>query len=303
MFDFQDKQNVGGVNDSRTPTKAGAREQNSRNQELKNAVESTGQTLTPISTQTDANVEQLAKAMFVYGCGSSRMQDNGTVNAIQLTPFTGGNGLRVPKASDGGYNILNGASVSFVPANENTGNVTINIGQTTSDFIGPKKLLTESGSEIPAGTIQTDGTYEAYYNSTADSGSGAWLLSSKPAVETQDLEDRVEDLEINKADRTELAQIGVGQTWQDVTSIRDSGVTYTNSTGKPILVHVRGEIRSGSNGREISIIVDGETVSSNVTDAGSDVQINTTITAIVPNGSTYSSTSTIGVFDYWKELR
>ena len=32
--------------------------------------------------------------------------------------------------------------------------------------------------------------------------------------------------------------IGVGQTWQDVTASRAAGVTYTNSTGKPIQISI-----------------------------------------------------------------
>ena len=32
--------------------------------------------------------------------------------------------------------------------------------------------------------------------------------------------------------------VGVGQTWQNLTGSRSSGVTYTNSTGKPIQVHM-----------------------------------------------------------------
>ena len=33
--------------------------------------------------------------------------------------------------------------------------------------------------------------------------------------------------------------IGVGQTWQDVTSQRQANITYTNTTGKPIFVHIQ----------------------------------------------------------------
>ena len=34
------------------------------------------------------------------------------------------------------------------------------------------------------------------------------------------------------------SSFGVGQTWQDLTSSRASGVTYTNSTGKPIQIYI-----------------------------------------------------------------
>jgi hypothetical protein len=34
------------------------------------------------------------------------------------------------------------------------------------------------------------------------------------------------------------SSFGVGQTWQDLTSSRASGVTYTNTTGKPIQIYI-----------------------------------------------------------------
>ena len=80
----------------------------------------------------------------------------------------------------------------------------------------------------------------------------------------------------NTGDQT-LSEIGVGQTWQDVSGSRSDGVTYTNSTGKPIFVFVKGSA-SGS-GR---IKVDGHVFDWSVLGATDEAG-----TAIVPAGSTY----------------
>ena len=79
---------------------------------------------------------------------------------------------------------------------------------------------------------------------------------------------------------------GVGQTWQNLTSSRASDVTYTNSTGKPILVVVN--TYGGTS------IVDGVTLRYTGVDMEGDWSF------IVPSGSTYSVTGSIRS---WAELR
>ncbi len=62
------------------------------------------------------------------------------------------------------------------------------------------------------------------------------LLDDKAAISGQTFSGNISAPNLsgtNTGDQT-LSEIGVGQTWQDVTSSRASGVTYTNSTGKPI---------------------------------------------------------------------
>lgn len=89
-----------------------------------------------------------------------------------------------------------------------------------------------------------------------------------------------------------VQSIGVGQTWQNVT--RTSGVTYTNSTGKPILVNVITSVNNTS-GNGATITVDGVLVSSTVGGAGGIGMVqNVTQSAIIPNGSTYVITSASG---------
>lgn len=100
----------------------------------------------------------------------------------------------------------------------------------------------------------------------------------------------------------ELPLLGVGQTWQDMTASMASGVTYTNSTGKPIIVSV-SVIWYNANGVYDTLSVDGIVVAKSGTDNSSTTTSITQMTAIVPNGSNYSVYSRIGTIKNWSELR
>ena len=81
--------------------------------------------------------------------------------------------------------------------------------------------------------------------------------------------------------------IGVGQTWQNVTGSRAGGVTYTNSTGKPIEVVIKiGGLA------EISPVVGGVTVGPFYVSAS----------FIVPDSTTYIATLGAALVG-WQELR
>jgi hypothetical protein len=97
-----------------------------------------------------------------------------------------------------------------------------------------------------------------------------------------------------------LQEIGVSQTWQDLIGSRTSGTTYTNSTGKPIMV-AASSARTGDVAR-LTIAVDGVTIGSAYTGTSSLQQI-AFMTTIVPNGSTYVVTAVAGSLTSWTELR
>lgn len=82
--------------------------------------------------------------------------------------------------------------------------------------------------------------------------------------------------------------IGVGQTWQNVSGSRSAGTTYTNSTGKSIMV----SIRTQGNGY---ITVDGVVTAHSSIDNATNF-----VGTIVPPGSSYYMTGTV---HYWAELR
>lgn len=117
-------------------------------------------------------------------------------------------------------------------------------------------------------------------------------------VDLMAIADQVAEINGSKADRTELAQIGVGQTWQDMTAERDVGVVYTNTTGKPIEIHIRNNGVSGGGGSTyISINGSPSFRLSSGWGAGVCGSI------IIPNGNTYEITSATGGLDIWYELR
>ena len=88
--------------------------------------------------------------------------------------------------------------------------------------------------------------------------------------------------------------IGVGQTWQNVTASRAANTTYTNTTGRPIQVSVV----LNQNNISGSISVDGGIIESSTMVTGYSNPAS--VSAIVPNGSTYSVNVT---FSRWSELR
>jgi hypothetical protein len=80
--------------------------------------------------------------------------------------------------------------------------------------------------------------------------------------------------------------IGVGQTWADVTESRSPEVTYTNSTGKPIMVNVFSS--AIDSGFALTATVDSVTVAYGGGGGGGDARRTGFASFIVPNLSTYS---------------
>jgi hypothetical protein len=98
---------------------------------------------------------------------------------------------------------------------------------------------------------------------------------------------------------TPLAAIGVNQTWQDLTSSRSLGTTYTNNTGRPIMVSVNTNSTVNTI-TTTTLTINGLAVASNGSQGGN---LNG-VTAIVPNGNTYSCSGGSGSsLNSWFELR
>ena len=102
-----------------------------------------------------------------------------------------------------------------------------------------------------------------------------------------------------RADGTWLESLGEGQSYQDVTATRSIGTSYTNATGKPISVSVTAQASSTTS--DMLISVDGIQVSrSSRTNSATTIE---TVSAIVPNGSTYILNATSIINMLWVELR
>lgn len=88
--------------------------------------------------------------------------------------------------------------------------------------------------------------------------------------------------------------LGVNQTWQNVTASRALGTTYTNSTGKPIMIRVN---KNNVANTGWSMFVNGVVVAIvNGYGTGNGASV------IVPNGATYSA-DTVNALLSWFELR
>ena len=81
--------------------------------------------------------------------------------------------------------------------------------------------------------------------------------------------------------------LGVEQTWQDVTSQRDTNITYTNTTDKPIMVMISGEPRMEG---DLFIFVNGVKIYTQEL----DVSAETSISFIVPPKQTYRAEAYYG---------
>lgn len=92
--------------------------------------------------------------------------------------------------------------------------------------------------------------------------------------------------------------LGTGQTWQNFIGSRSLGVTYTNTTGKPIALQVGTGSSAVSNCR---VSVSGNLVFGSDTTAGYTSQA----FAIIPPGGTYIVTVSAGAgqVNSWSELR
>lgn len=94
--------------------------------------------------------------------------------------------------------------------------------------------------------------------------------------------------------------IGDGQTWQNVTSSRSEGATYTNTTGKPIMVNIRGGT-AGNAYFSITATVGGTAFL--IAEDQTSTIARPVGNFIVPIGSTYRVDTNYGVFSQWFELR
>ena len=88
---------------------------------------------------------------------------------------------------------------------------------------------------------------------------------------------------------------GQGQTWQDVTGSRASGVAYTNSTGRPIQVTVNV---NDSGGGAWNFVLNGTTLSWNDMGGSTDFA-----SFVIPNGNTYQVNRGAHTIAKWMELR
>lgn len=92
----------------------------------------------------------------------------------------------------------------------------------------------------------------------------------------------------------DVGALGVGQTWQNVTASRALGTTYTNDTGKPIVV----QIGATGNGEVRYAVVGGVSIAM----LGGYANCSMWGQVIVPAGASYMLPTGITLVS-WVELR
>lgn len=99
--------------------------------------------------------------------------------------------------------------------------------------------------------------------------------------------------------------IGVGQTWQDMTSQRQPDIEYINDTGRPIQVVLTLMIDNDGYANIVILINDVEMIDATISRSGGFPRGSASF--IVPNGTSYkvsvlTSSGNVEV-DRWAELR
>ena len=127
------------------------------------------------------------------------------------------------------------------------------------------------------------------------------LVKIKNIIDAKQTDVAVTEKAVSEFVAASQSGLGIDQTWQDVKDQRQAGVTYTNTTGRPIMVCIQATMNYGV--ATCPIFVDGIKV-------GEVLEHHTVnkvdhVTFIVPNGSTYKADLTIGVHSIliWSELR
>jgi hypothetical protein len=265
-----------------------------------------------------------------YSATSADNTDIGNINIAEgCSPSNVNNAIRTIMAQlkdqqDGtsGDPFTVGGNLSVTGTSTLTGNVTAPT-QTSSDnstkvattaFVTTKiNALGTMASQNATAVAITGGTITGITDLTvADGGTGASSITANSVIlgnGTSALSGNLvapstsgNILTSNGTTWTSAApagSLGVGQTWQDVTSSRTSGTTYTNSTGKPIMVSAYLDDYT-SDLPVIRINVDGLQIARSDSGTGTSA---IWVSAIVPNGSTYVITkSGVGTFNVF-ELR
>lgn len=195
-------------------------------------------------------------------------------------------------------------------AHGGTGSVTLD----GAGIVTKGDTQTISGSKTFSGPVTVSGTLSLTTplsvvnggtGTNSATGSGSLVLRSSPALTgVPTAPTAVVGTNTTQLATTEFVQqatisgIGYGQTWQSVTSSRIVGVTYYNTTGKPILVIIGGYAASG--GGYAIITVNGIATQFG---GGNSSNINQCATVIVPPGGSYVFTRVSWNIINWNELR
>ena len=176
----------------------------------------------------------------------------------------------ITKTMVGLGNVLNETKATMFTSPTFTGSVTISGGTIT----GITDLAVADGgtgaSSITANSVILGNGTSALSGNLVAPGTSGNVLTSNGTTWTS----------------AAATSIGVGQTWQDVTSSRAMGTTYTNSTGKPIMLIARAQ-RSAVSTSGIGVTINGVGVIPICFGTNSNGGNEAVGSIIIPLGATY----------------
>jgi hypothetical protein len=197
---------------------------------------------------------------------------NGTINTATTaaTQTAGDNSTKVATTAYVNSAVTTATGSLGTMSTQNANNVAITGGTIAG------VAISGLSSALPVASGGTGGT--------TSTGSGAVVLASSPTLTTPNL-GTPSAIDLTNASGTANslnAGIGVNQTWQNVTGSRAWNTSYTNSTGKPIMVS--GTHYASDAG--LQAVVSGVTIAQTGQSGGSGNDIHN-LTFIVPPGATY----------------
>lgn len=243
----------------------------------------------------------LVKAVLSAGTGTALSYDatNGrvTIASDTVVPFATASGSASAITGALSPALLSAPRAGTVVAVKLTAGIT---GATTfaPDGYGAASVVTISGAALSSGAYSSGELLAMIYDGSnwRVLGSSGTNPTSLPANAAGALtNDGSGGLAWSPA-----VGIGVGQTFQSLTSSRSLGVTYTNTTGKPIWVHVNGQ--ADTNSASLLAFIDNQVLSGSSA-GNSTYQV--MLSAIIPAGSTYRFQMNVGGLSasQWTELR
>lgn len=223
----------------------------------------------------------LATAVAVSARQNPVLTDTGAANAYVVANLS----------AFSAYPTVSGLIIDVSITNANTGASTLNV-----DGLGTKPILGLGLQPLQGGELIVKGVACLMYvvASTVNGGNGAWIVMECTGGAQQIAPATASGHAVNQSQ-----VLGVGQTLTNVTGSRALSTTYTNSTGKPIVVYVLGSTTSANgyivgwvNGAQIGGVSANATTSSGVS-----------VSFIVPAGATYQVTNSLSTLTSWYELR
>lgn len=227
------------------------------------------------------NAYQFDASLAPYPIGSL-VRSNDNLTTYQSTVVSNSNN---PNSNMTGWRVYNGSG--FIVDNLTTNDSAKALSAAQGKVLQDKKLESNKVG-VANGVASLDANTKVPVVQLPEATiSGAGVLRFATAIEVANRTNVTAS--VNPSNAATIAQstdLGVGQSWQNVTSSRSVGVTYTNNTGKPIMVLVN------LSGKGLAI-VGGVTIKTSRIDDEGDFSF------IVPPNTTYKCTGSI---ISWAEL-